>query len=85
MTLYVASYIIKVSNNKGGYRMETTILEDLECKYSELGEMLFKLSGMAFEDEWSKSMIMKSIADEMQRVKDKIAKEQNENKTFDKE
>lgn len=55
--------------------METTRLDDLEFKREELGKMLFKLSGMAFEDEFTKQIIMKGLADEYQKVRKLIDEE----------
>lgn len=44
-------------------------IEELEIRREELGKMLFKLSGMRFEDEITKRIIMQGIADEYQKVK----------------
>lgn len=52
-----------------------TILDDLEFRREELGKMLFKLSGMKFEDEITKNIVMRCIADEYQKLKDLIDQE----------
>lgn len=75
MTIFCKIAIIKVSNmRKLVDPMETTRLEDLEFRREELGKMLFKLSGMVFEDEITKRIVMKGIADEYQKVKELIEK-----------